>query len=107
METKHVVYSYKKYTIILLVAFLLALITPKLVHHFRYTDFRIVWQVGITASMILNGLSIAFSFTNSLFIFLEFRETKKWNFLWLMLSLIPFLYWSCWLIIITFLLPNQ
>jgi len=98
METKHVEYSYKKYTIILLVAFLLALIIPRTLHSLRYSELRILWQIGVNATMILHGLSILFSIINSIFTFLEFRETKKWNYFWLILSLVPILYWSILLI---------
>ena len=98
METKHVEYSYKKYTIILLVAFLLALIIPRVVNSLRYSELRILWQIGVNATMILHGLSILFSIINSIFTFLEFRETKKWNYFWLILSLVPILYWSILLI---------
>ncbi len=107
METKYIKYSYKKYTIILFVAFLLALIIPRVVHSLRYSELSILWQIGLTATMILHGLSITFSFINSLFTLLEFRETKKWNFLWLMLSLVPLLYWSYWLIFIAISPPNE
>ena len=108
METNHIKYSYKKFTIIIVCAFLVALIIPRIVgNSLRYSEFRIVWQIGVTVTMILHGLSILFSIINSLFTLLEFRETKKWNLFWLILSLTPFLYWSYWLIFISFFLPNE
>ena len=107
METKHIEYSYKKYTIILLVTFLLALIIPRVVHSLRYSELRILWQIGGLGSMIIHGISVFFSIINSIFIFFEFRETKKSNYVWLIVSLIPFLYWSYFLIYIFFFLPSN
>lgn len=98
VEKTYFKYSYKKFTIIVLVAFLLALIIPRDIYSLRYSELRILWEIGVKATMILHGFSIVFSFINSLFTFLEFCETKKWNYLWFILSLIPILYWSILLI---------
>lgn len=94
MESTHINYSYKQYTLIVICAFFLALIIPKLTYSLRYSEFKNIWQIGIKTTIVLHGFSILFSFINSLFTFLEFRETKKWNLLWLILSLLPILYWS-------------
>jgi|GEM_PF-1993569 len=108
METNHINYSYKKFTLIIICAFIIALIIPRILgNSLRYSELRIIWQIGINTTMILHGFSILFSFINSLFIFLEFRETKKWNILWLILSLIPFLYWTYWITYISFFLNNE
>lgn len=108
METKHIKYRYKKFTLIIICAFVIALIIPRIFgNSLRYSEFRIVWQIGVTVTMILHGLSILFSIINLLFTFLEFRETKKWNLLWLILSLVPFLYWTYWLTYISFFLNKE
>lgn len=98
MESTHINYSYKKYTLIIICAFFVALIIPKLIYSLRYSEFKNIWQIGIKITIVLHGFSILSSIINSLFTFLEFRETKKWNLLWLLLSLIPNIYWSFLLI---------
>ncbi|HAP95794.1 MAG TPA: hypothetical protein DCP54_08610 [Chryseobacterium sp.] len=93
METKHIEYSYKKYTTILLVSFLLALIIPRAIYSLRYSELRILWQIGTLGSLVFQILTVIFSIINSIFTFFEFWETKKWNLFWLILSLIPLLFW--------------
>lgn len=93
MKEDYVPYSYQKVVLWILGVFVITAIIPPLVAPLRYTEFKWLYTTG----MWIGYLSVIFVnvavIINSFYTLIEFRETKKYNWFWFFLGLLPIVYY--------------
>lgn len=93
MKEDYVPYSYQNIVPWILGIFVITAVIPPLVGPLRYTEFKRLYKIGAWIgyfSVVFVNMAVII---NAFYTLIEFKETKKNNWFWFFLGLIPLVYY--------------
>lgn len=92
MRLSELKYNPKKSSFLIIGICIMGMLIGSYVQRFRVSDYRWVYQYGSYLNMIMVLGSLTWSFAHPLFVWMERKSEWKKSLIWILIGLIPVLY---------------